>query len=72
MADTNEAALLEVLRAVPDPSGRTDIVSAGRVDSLTLRNGLVHLALLADRQTRRRWRRCVNRPSACWRAHLAC
>ena len=51
MAVTAEAALLEALRTLPDPSGRGDIVAAGRVDGLTLRNGLVHLALLTDRQT---------------------
>ena len=51
MAEPTEAALLQALRALPDPSGRGDIVSAGRVDSLSARNGLVHLALLADRQS---------------------
>ena len=51
MADTTDAALLEALRSLADPAGRGDIVTAGRVDSLTVRNGLVHLALLADRQT---------------------
>ena len=49
MAGPAEATLLDALRTLPDPSGRGDIVAGGRVDGLTLREGLVHLALLTDR-----------------------
>ncbi len=41
--------LRDALRAVMDPATRQDIVSAGLIDSLTARDGLVHLALRADR-----------------------
>ncbi|WP_158746045.1 Mrp/NBP35 family ATP-binding protein [Acidisphaera sp. L21] len=46
-----EAALREALRGIAEPSGGRDIVTAGLVDSLTVRDGMVHLALLADRST---------------------
>jgi len=42
-------ALRECLRAVTDPRSGRDIVAAGLVDSLEARDGLVHLALRADR-----------------------
>ena len=56
MAETDaggasEAALRQVLRGLADPVSGRDIVSAGLVDSLTQRSGLVHLALLAERAT---------------------
>ena len=51
MAETNEAALQQVLRALVDPATGRDIVAAGLIDSLTLRGGLVHLALRADRSS---------------------
>ncbi|MEJ1978271.1 MAG: Mrp/NBP35 family ATP-binding protein [Acetobacteraceae bacterium] len=40
-----------MLQGLADPASGRDIVAAGLVDSLTLRNGLVHLALRADRAT---------------------
>ncbi len=49
MAETDETALRQALRAIPDPATGRDIVAAGLIDSLTFRGGLVHLALLADR-----------------------
>jgi ATP-binding protein involved in chromosome partitioning len=49
MAETNEAALRQALRALVDPATGRDIVAAGLIDSLTLRGGLVHLALRTDR-----------------------
>ncbi len=51
MAETDEAALRRALQGLKDPASGRDIVTAGLVDSLTLRNGLVHLALRADRST---------------------
>ena len=46
-----EAAVREALHGVADPSGRRDVVAAGLVDSLTARDGTVHLALRADRSS---------------------
>ncbi len=52
MAETDATSTLQAaLRTVNDPVSGRDIVSAGLVDSLTARNGLVHLALRADRAT---------------------
>ena len=51
MAETDEAALRQALRALVDPATGRDVVTAGLIDSLTLRGGLVHLALRADRAT---------------------
>ena len=50
-AGITEAALLQALRGVSDPASGRDIVAAGLVEGLTVRDGLVHLALLADRKT---------------------
>ncbi len=50
-AEIGEAALKQALAGVPDPVSGRDIVSAGLVEGVTMRNGLVHLALLADRKT---------------------
>ena len=43
-----EARLMDALRSVPGPQGSA-IVSAGLVDGLQAKNGLVHLALRAER-----------------------
>ncbi len=52
MAEADPAAALEaVLQTIADPVSGRGIVAAGLVDSLTARNGLVHLALRADRAT---------------------
>ena len=51
MADATaeiEARLMDALRSVPGPEG-ADIVSAGLVDGLQAKDGLVHLALRAER-----------------------
>ena len=50
-AGLTEAALLDALRTISDPVSGRDLVSAGLVEGVTLRDGLVHLALLADRKT---------------------
>jgi len=42
-------ALREALRAVTDPASGKDIVSAGLVEAIELRGGLVQVALLTDR-----------------------
>ena len=47
----SEATLRQALREVADPVSGRDVVAAGLVDSLVVRNGLVQLALLADRAT---------------------
>jgi ATP-binding protein involved in chromosome partitioning len=44
-----EQRLMRVLRGVAAPGGGTDMVTAGLVDSLQVKNGLVHVALRADR-----------------------
>jgi ATP-binding protein involved in chromosome partitioning len=49
MAESNEAGLRQALRALVDPATGRDLVAAGLIDSLTLRGGLVHLALRSDR-----------------------
>ena len=46
-----ERAVRHALQDVAAPSGGRDVVSAGLVDSLTVRGGTVHLALRADRST---------------------
>ena len=50
-AGITEATLRQALKAVVDPASGRDIVAAGLVEGLTVRDGLVHLALLADRKT---------------------
>jgi ATP-binding protein involved in chromosome partitioning len=42
-------SLREALRGIADPAGGRDIVSAGIVDAIDLRGGLVQVALLTDR-----------------------
>ena len=49
MAPSTTDELRTALRAVQDPVSGRDIVSAGLVDSLAARDGLVHLALRTDR-----------------------
>jgi ATP-binding protein involved in chromosome partitioning len=43
--------LRAALRAVTDPATGRDIVAAGLVESIEIRGGLVHVALIADRAT---------------------
>jgi ATP-binding protein involved in chromosome partitioning len=53
MADDNaglEQRLMRALRAVAAPGGSTDLVTAGLVDSVQAKDGLVHVALRADRR----------------------
>jgi ATP-binding protein involved in chromosome partitioning len=49
MAPLTTDGLRSALRAVQDPASGRDIVAAGLVDSLAVRDGLVHLALRTDR-----------------------
>ncbi len=49
MAPLTTDRLRVALRAVRDPASGQDIVAAGLVDSLAVRDGLVHLALRTDR-----------------------
>ena len=50
MSDAPTAETLrEALRAIADPASGRDIVSAGVVDAIDLRGGLVQVALLTDR-----------------------
>ena len=49
MASLTTDALRQALRAIADPASGRDIVSAGLVDSLELRGGMVHLALRTNR-----------------------
>ncbi len=50
MTDPTEATLLDALRDVADPATGRDIVSAGLVDAIQTRGGLVQLTLLTDRR----------------------
>ncbi|WP_428376316.1 P-loop NTPase [Lichenicoccus sp.] len=50
MAELDEATVLRALQAVIDPASRRPLPSSGRIDSLVVRGGLVHLALLAARE----------------------
>jgi ATP-binding protein involved in chromosome partitioning len=43
-------ALREALRAITDPASGQDIVSAGLVEGIQVRGGLVHASLLTDRR----------------------
>jgi ATP-binding protein involved in chromosome partitioning len=45
----SESSLTETLRAIADPASGRDIVSAGLVEGLQVRDGLVHVSLLTDR-----------------------
>ncbi len=45
----NEAGLREVLSAIIDPASGRDIVSAGLVEIVQVKGGLVHVSLLTDR-----------------------
>ncbi len=49
MTEPTEAMLLDALRDIADPTTGRDIVSAGLVEGLQTRGGLVHLSLLTDR-----------------------
>ncbi len=48
-AALREVALREVLGAIIDPASGRDIVSAGLVESIQIKGGLVHVSLLTDR-----------------------
>ncbi|HTW69534.1 MAG TPA: iron-sulfur cluster assembly protein, partial [Acetobacteraceae bacterium] len=48
MAATPDA-LREALRAIKDPASGRDIVSAGLVEGVEIRGGLVQVSLLTDR-----------------------
>jgi ATP-binding protein involved in chromosome partitioning len=43
-------SLREALREIADPASGADIVSAGLVEGIEMRGGLVHVSLLTDRQ----------------------
>ncbi|MCW3475866.1 Mrp/NBP35 family ATP-binding protein [Limobrevibacterium gyesilva] len=49
MSDPTPNSLREVLRAVADPASGKDIVSAGLVETVQAKDGLVHVSLLTDR-----------------------
>ena len=50
MAVIEERMLLDALRQIKDPLSGQDLPASGRIDSLAVRDGLVHLALLATRE----------------------
>lgn len=50
MAALNADALREALRAITDPASGQDIVSAGLVEAIQVRGGLVQATLLTDRR----------------------
>jgi len=49
MPEPTEQTLGEILRSIADPAGGGDIVAAGRVESIHVKGGLVHVSLLTDR-----------------------
>src|ERR1700712_2167015 len=49
MVDTSPDTLRAALRAIKDPASGRDIVSAGLVEGIELRDGLVQVTLLTDR-----------------------
>lgn len=49
MAAATADDIRTALGAVRTPGGSTDVVSAGLVDSVEVRGGLVHVALRTDR-----------------------
>jgi ATP-binding protein involved in chromosome partitioning len=49
MPEPTEQSLSTILRAIADPAGGGDIVATGRVESLHVKGGLVHVSLLTDR-----------------------
>lgn len=49
MATPSTDVLREALRAIKDPASGRDIVSAGLVEGIQARDGLVHVSLLTDR-----------------------
>ena len=49
MAEASQDQLREALRAIKDPTAGRDIVSAGLVEGIEIRGGLVQLSLLTDR-----------------------
>ncbi len=53
MGESLQAAVLQALRAVRDPATGHDLVEAGLVQGLTVRDGLVHFALEVPRERAR-------------------
>src|ERR1700755_2694810 len=49
MADTSPDALRTALRTIKDPASGRDIVTAGLVEAIEVRGGLVQASLLTDR-----------------------
>src|SRR5271165_2314478 len=49
MADTSSEALRAALRTIKDPASGRDIVTAGLVEAIEVRGGLVQATLLTDR-----------------------
>jgi ATP-binding protein involved in chromosome partitioning len=53
MGDTLEGAIRSALRAVRDPASGRDVVEGGMIEGLTVRNGMVQLALQVPRERAR-------------------
>ncbi len=68
MTSPTTDTLRQALRAVLDPASGRDVVSAGLVDSLELRGGLVHMALRTNR-TRAAEMEAVRRAAETLLAH---
>ena len=49
MTDTSPETLRNALRSIRDPASGRDIVSAGLLEAIEVRDGLVHVTLLTDR-----------------------
>ena len=68
MAELDEATVLRALQAVPDPASGRPLPGSGRIDSLVVRGGLVHLALLTGREEQAAMERVASTAEAAVRA----
>ena len=71
MATPSTDALRAALRAIKDPASGQDIVSAGLVEGIQLRDGLVQVTLLTDRAHAAAMEPVRRAARRCWRASPA-
>nr|WP_321986915.1 Mrp/NBP35 family ATP-binding protein [uncultured Lichenicoccus sp.] len=68
MAEPDEASVLRALQAVLDPVSGRPLPASGRIESLVVRGGLVHLALLTGREEQPAMERVASAAEAAVRA----
>jgi hypothetical protein len=67
MSEPTTDSLRAALCAIGDPSSGKDIVTAGLVESVQLKGGLVQVSLLTDRAHAEAMEsRCASRWKRCW------